>query len=110
MPGSGGASALQTALFWYPHAKGQTNLLFCHNEIVVKNTTNIESSLNKKHSSVAYHHCRWSVAAGITTMTHKVRTKILPIVSRNAYHLRRGITFLVLIHNKMMNDDSGYTL
>jgi hypothetical protein len=36
----------------------------------VKNTTNVESTLKKKHSAVAYHHCRWSVAAGIISRTH----------------------------------------
>jgi hypothetical protein len=29
-----------------------------------------ECGVNKKHSSVAYHHCRWSVAAGIITLAH----------------------------------------
>ena len=36
----------------------------------MKNTTNVESTLKKKHSAVAYHHCRWSVAAGIISLTH----------------------------------------
>lgn len=42
--------------------------IFCDNESVVKNNTNVESTLNKKHSAIAYHYCRWNVAAGITTV------------------------------------------
>ena len=64
---------------------------FCDNESVVKNTSNVESTLNKKHSSVAYHHCRWSVAAGVITLAHisthdniaDCFTKRLPISTRN---------------------------
>mgnify|MGYP003326537431 FL=1 len=39
--------------------------VFCDNEKVVHNSSLLESSLNKKHSSVAYHATRWAVAAGI---------------------------------------------
>lgn len=39
--------------------------ILCDNETVVKNTTNVESLLNKKHSSIAYHFNRFCVAAGI---------------------------------------------
>ena len=35
------------------------------NESVMKNTSKIDSSLNKKHSSIPYHAVRWSVAAGV---------------------------------------------
>ena len=38
--------------------------VFCDNDRVVRNTTNVESMLDKKHSSVAYHFNRFSVAAG----------------------------------------------
>ena len=77
--------------FGIPMPKGEPTYVFCDNESVVKNTTNVESTLNKKHSSVAYHHCRWSVAAGIITMTHisthdniaDCFTKRLPSQTRN---------------------------
>ena len=32
---------------------------------VVENSSKIESSLDKKHNALAYHACRWAVAAGI---------------------------------------------
>jgi len=32
---------------------------------VVKNNTNVDSSLSKKHSSCAYNFTRWQVAAGV---------------------------------------------
>jgi hypothetical protein len=42
--------------------------IFCDNETVTENTTLVESTLNKKHSSIAYHYVRWNVAAGITSI------------------------------------------
>ena len=39
--------------------------LFCNNEAVMKNTTNPESTLKKKHNSIAYHRVREAVAAGV---------------------------------------------
>jgi hypothetical protein len=69
--------------------------VFCDNESVVKNTTNVKSTLNKKHSSVAYHHCRWSVAAGVISITHiSIHMRISLIVLRSGCHLvlLRGIT------------------
>ena len=39
--------------------------LFCDNESVVNSSSFVSSTLNKKHSSVAYHSVRWAVAAGI---------------------------------------------
>jgi hypothetical protein len=77
--------------FGVPLPRGEPAHVFCDNESVVKNTTNVESTLNKKHSSVAYHHCRWSVAAGVITLAHICThdniadcfTKRLPIGTRN---------------------------
>jgi hypothetical protein len=45
--------AFQAAMFWRTNATGEPTHVFCDNESVVKNTTNVESTLNKKHSSVA---------------------------------------------------------
>jgi hypothetical protein len=56
--------------FGIPLPAGEPTHVYCDNQSVVKNTTNIESTLNRKHSSVAYHHCRWSVAAGVITLAH----------------------------------------
>ena len=41
---------------------GPTSIL-CDNEAVYKNTVIPESTLNKKHHSIAYHRCRKAVAA-----------------------------------------------
>jgi len=43
---------------------GPTNV-FCDNEAVVKNTTMPESTLKKKHNSIAYHRVREALAARI---------------------------------------------
>lgn len=43
--------------------------IFCDNESVVKNSSNIESTLNKKHVSIAYHFTRWNVAAGVVDVS-----------------------------------------
>ena len=39
--------------------------ILCDNANVVKNSTILSSTLNKKHSSIAYHSARWHVAAGV---------------------------------------------
>ena len=39
--------------------------VLCDNESVVKNSSLLASTLNKKHSSIAYHSVRWNVAAGV---------------------------------------------
>ena len=39
--------------------------LMCDNESVVRNSSQVESMLNKKHNSIAYHYVRWNVAAGV---------------------------------------------
>ena len=45
------------------HDDGEPTHIFCDNNSLVTNTSNLESSLNKKHSSIAYHFSRWNVAA-----------------------------------------------
>ena len=40
-------------------------VVFCDNESVVKNSSLVESVLNKKHNSIAYHYVRWNVAAEV---------------------------------------------
>lgn len=40
-----------------------TNIL-CDNDSVVRNTSKIDSTLDKKHNALAYHAVRWAVAAG----------------------------------------------
>ena len=60
--------------------------IFCDNEAVYKNTTMPESTLKKKHHSIAYHRCREAVAAGTVrvakegTLTNlsDLFTKLLP--------------------------------
>ena len=43
---------------------GETDIL-CDNQSVVNNASKFESTLNKKHASIAYHAITWAVAAGI---------------------------------------------
>ena len=45
--------------------------VYCDNESVVKNTTYPESSLKKKHCSIAYHKIRESVAAEKIIIFHE---------------------------------------
>ena len=69
--------------------EGATNL-FCDNKAVYKNTLLPESTLKKKHHSIAYHRCREAVAAGTArvakdgTKTNLADrfTKILPQARR----------------------------
>jgi hypothetical protein len=55
-------------MFGIPIVEGHATKVFCDNESVVKNFTNVESVLNKNRSSVAYHYVRWAVAAGTITV------------------------------------------
>ena len=43
-------------------------MILCDNEAVVKNTSKVESTLNKKHSALAYHFARWNVAAKVCSI------------------------------------------
>ena len=47
------------------NADKPSTYILCDNDGVVKNSSNVESSLNKKHSAVAYNFTRWNVAAGV---------------------------------------------
>jgi hypothetical protein len=42
--------------------------VFCDNKSAVNNSSKVESMLDKKHSSVAYHYIRNIVAAGIISV------------------------------------------
>ena len=65
--------------------------IYCDNESVVNNSSKVESTLNKKHNSVAYHYVRNAVAASIITVAWINRddnladafTKRLPEASRD---------------------------
>ena len=52
---------------------GQADVL-CDNQSVVTNTSMVDSKLNKKHNSLAFHAVRWAVAANILRVG-KVDTK-----------------------------------
>ena len=65
--------------------EGASNV-FCDNEAVYKNTLLPESTLKKKHHSIAYHRCREAVAAGTVRVAKEgtqtnlsdLFTKLLP--------------------------------
>lgn len=74
-----------------PYPDPDPAYIYCDNESVVKNSTLIESTLNKKHASLAYHYVRWNVAAGIISLSWisgkrnyaDTFTKILPKPTRD---------------------------
>ena len=43
----------------------ESTKILCDNESVIKSSTNIDSTLNKKYCALAYHAVRWAVATGI---------------------------------------------
>mgnify|MGYP000037359179 CR=1 FL=1 len=55
-------------MFGVPLPRGEPTHVFCDNESVVRNSTSIESTLNKKHSSIAYHYTRWNSAASVVSV------------------------------------------
>ena len=57
-------------MFGIPLSEDQpATLISCDNEAVCKNTPNVESSLNKKHSDIVYGFARRNVAAGVCTIS-----------------------------------------
>ena len=52
-------------MFGIPIYNDEPTYIPCDNNSVVTNTSNVESSLNKKHSSIAYHFSKWNVAVGV---------------------------------------------
>jgi hypothetical protein len=68
---------------------GPTNV-YCDNEVVTKNARLPESTLTKKHNSIAYHRTREAVAAETIRVTKEdgktnladVLTKLLPQVTK----------------------------
>lgn len=83
--------ALRFKLRMFGVAVDEPTKILCDNESVVKNSTHLESSLNKKHNSIAYHYVRWCVAATVITIgwvnTHEniadAMTKRLPVATRD---------------------------
>ena len=65
--------------------------VYCDNQGVVNNSSKVESTLDKKQNSVAYHYVRNVVAASIITVAWikstdnlaDALTKMLPEVNRN---------------------------
>eukprot|EP00978_Attheya_sp_CCMP212_P007593 scaffold17549_cov35-Attheya_sp.AAC.4 len=56
-------------MFGVPLPRGEPTHVFCDNESVVRNSTSIESTLNKKHSSITYHYTRrWNSAAPVVSV------------------------------------------
>ena len=51
--------------------------VYCDNEAVYKNTSIPESTLKKKHHSIAYHRCREAIAAGTMRIAKQGTTKNL---------------------------------
>ena len=51
--------------------------VYCDNEVVYKNTSIPESTLKKKHHSIAYHRCREAIAAGTMRIAKQGTTKNL---------------------------------
>ena len=72
--------------------EGPTNG-FCDNEGVVKNVSRPESTLQKKHNSIAYHRCRYAIASSALRVTHEpgksnladLLTKFLPATTHHYY-------------------------
>ncbi|CAJ1955423.1 unnamed protein product [Cylindrotheca closterium] len=55
-------------MFGIPLDEEPTQVLV-DNEAVVKNLSLVESTLNKKHNSIAYHYARWNVAAQVIAVS-----------------------------------------
>ena len=92
---------------------GATNI-YCDNEAVYKNTVVPESTLKKKHHSIAYHRCREAVAAGTVQVAKQGTTKNLAdlftkvlTVARRTFLLER-FTYLLACHGFLCLDEGFY--
>lgn len=56
-------------MFGIPIVNDEPTHIFCDNESAVKNASVYESTLHKKHASLAYHYVRWNVAAGVCAVS-----------------------------------------
>jgi hypothetical protein len=93
--------------------EGATNV-FCDNEAVYKNTSLPESTLKKKHHSIAYHRCREAVAAGTVRVAKEgtktnladLFTKILPCDDNllQSYRYANASICTVWYHEENMNE------
>jgi len=64
--------------------------IFCDNDAVVKSTSNAESSLKKKHCSVAYHRIRESAASGIIIVLYESSaTNLADLLTKSLPSLKR---------------------
>ena len=69
--------------------EGPTNI-FCDNEAVYKNTLLPESTLKKKHHSIAYHRCREAVAAETVRVAKEgTRTNLSDLYTKLLLQVRR---------------------
>ena len=68
--------------------------IYCDNEAVYQNTVVPESTLQKKHHSIAYHRCREAVAAGTTRVAKQGTEKNLADVFTKVLSAARR-TFLL---------------
>jgi len=56
-------------MFGIPMINDEPTYIFCDNESAVNNASKVESTLNKKHNSVAYHFIRYAAAAGMISVS-----------------------------------------
>ena len=72
---------------------GPTNI-YCDNEAVYKSTVTPESTLKKKHHSIAYHRCREAVAAGTARVAKEgTETNLADTFTKTMGVLRRDFLF-----------------
>lgn len=79
-------TALRFKLRMFGVPVNEPTTMLCDNKSVVKNCTILSSTLNRKHSSIAYHSVRWAAAAGI------IRTAWIPTDANLADAMTKRLT------------------
>ena len=70
--------------------EGPTNI-FCDNEAVKKNTSILDSTLKKKHTSICYHWAREAVAACMMRVAKEgTATNLVDLFTKPLMHSRRA--------------------
>ena len=82
--------ALRYKLRMFGIPMGGPASVFCDNEAVYKNTVLPESTLKKKHHSIAFHYCREAVAAKIVQVAKEgTNTNLSDLFTKSLTAIRR---------------------
>ena len=74
--------------------------IFCDNEAVTKSSMNPDTTLKKKHISIAFHQAREAVAAGIALIFYETsRTNHADLFTKVMNHIDKNVSWVISVGN-----------